>query len=574
MKSNPELEAAIDASPDDVDAHLVYADWLQSVDEPLGELIVVQHQRECATTVDQLEQYTAAEHRFMEAHEGDLFGDVTLRPFGLRWRLGFVREAHFAVLDAGTAVETLERFLHAPATRYLRALGIEHRPYVNSDYAPLTDVLARHGSLDLRALSIGTDRNSGQLGSLDALCRALPRLEWLRLRGYSLTPSDFAWESLRGLEMRVRETTGEVVESLRNAAWPQLTSLTIDLRGGRVIPDDLETLFADEGHFPMLRHLALVSGAGLSNELCRVLAESSILGQLHTLDLSDGSLTQAGADVLADALREEAPELRLLNLAENSLDAPVDALDPLEVDVHYGIQNGAGRQNFGWKKPQKYASEYSGWDQPHPSTAPLRAELKRRIAAGKIIDAVALYDSLPAYSRHRWGDSGRQTLLTLLGSLSPDHHPATVIRLAREAPPCARSQSVYAYEVLSLILSGELDAADVAAEELLALLANSPHFSPRESLVRIFKKWMEGISGDESVIPSLERSLGWEPVAWRRFALASILRNSDPERAATLLTEAYTGSMSVTPTLPSVDSARKLFADAPTCLEALDGLDR
>src|SRR5690606_38064295 len=41
-KSNPELEARIEQTPDDVHGYEVYADWLQSVGDPRGELIAVQ----------------------------------------------------------------------------------------------------------------------------------------------------------------------------------------------------------------------------------------------------------------------------------------------------------------------------------------------------------------------------------------------------------------------------------------------------------------------------------------------------------------------------------------------------
>ncbi|MGZ3423537.1 MAG: WGR domain-containing protein, partial [Polyangiales bacterium] len=41
--SNPELEAKIVADPNDTQAYLVFADWLQSKGDPRGELIAVQH---------------------------------------------------------------------------------------------------------------------------------------------------------------------------------------------------------------------------------------------------------------------------------------------------------------------------------------------------------------------------------------------------------------------------------------------------------------------------------------------------------------------------------------------------
>ena len=42
---NPELEAAIAKDLDDLDAHLVYADWLSDRGDPRGELIALQTKR-------------------------------------------------------------------------------------------------------------------------------------------------------------------------------------------------------------------------------------------------------------------------------------------------------------------------------------------------------------------------------------------------------------------------------------------------------------------------------------------------------------------------------------------------
>ena len=43
-------EEAARAHPDDVEAHLVYADWLQAQGDPYGELIVIQHPLATAPT--------------------------------------------------------------------------------------------------------------------------------------------------------------------------------------------------------------------------------------------------------------------------------------------------------------------------------------------------------------------------------------------------------------------------------------------------------------------------------------------------------------------------------------------
>lgn len=570
MKKNPELERAIARAPDDADAHLVYADWLQAEGDPAGELIVLQQQRASAADLDAVESVAGAERRYLDSHWDDLLPGVPAASVGLRWRLGFVREAHYLVTQSDEATDELDALLGAPVARFLQAVGIEHRSYVSSDYQPLLETLATHRRLPLKALSIGTDRNSGRLGSLRVVHEAFADLEWLRVRGYSIDPDGLQLEKLRSLELRVRETDALVIEALRNAAWPQLEHLTLDLRGGQLIPDDIEGLLRD-GRFPRLRHLALLSAAGLSNELCRVLSGSPIVNQLVTLDLSDGSMTQAGAEALAAGLGD-ASDLQLINLAENNLERAVAAFGNLAADVHYGVQNGAGRQNLGWKKPQRHAEAYNGPLGGHPSGEPVRSWLKT-MARTDLRAAVRRFDDIPAYSRHRWGEGGRQTLLAFLSVLSEQDRQETVHRLCREAPPSARSQSVFAHQVLAEALAGDRGRALESANRWLALLSGSPHFSPRESLIRIFKKWLEGLAGDDSVLPSLERSLAWEPVAWRRFVLASLLQEREPERAAELLRAAYQRSMTVTPPLPPPRAARRLFDASRGCAKVLDDAD-
>src|SRR5512145_1729696 len=59
---NPELEAAIEKNPSDADVWLVYADWLQSVGDPRGELMSLALQLELEPGADE----TMLRQRFAE----------------------------------------------------------------------------------------------------------------------------------------------------------------------------------------------------------------------------------------------------------------------------------------------------------------------------------------------------------------------------------------------------------------------------------------------------------------------------------------------------------------------------
>src|SRR5262249_31891500 len=100
-KTNPDLEKAIFANADDVEARLVYADWLQSAGDPRGELIVVQHGLSSDPTKKDLKKREA---EILEKHAASLLGP--LRKFAttadgeaeaaFTWSLGFIKTARFA----------------------------------------------------------------------------------------------------------------------------------------------------------------------------------------------------------------------------------------------------------------------------------------------------------------------------------------------------------------------------------------------------------------------------------------------------------------------------------------------
>ena len=70
--TNPELEANILAHPDDREAYLVYADWLQSHGDPRGELVAVQTK----LTQGANPALSAREQELFAAHAGEWLGEL------------------------------------------------------------------------------------------------------------------------------------------------------------------------------------------------------------------------------------------------------------------------------------------------------------------------------------------------------------------------------------------------------------------------------------------------------------------------------------------------------------------
>ncbi|MDP1827818.1 MAG: TIGR02996 domain-containing protein [Archangium sp.] len=106
---NPGLEAAIMATPDDDACWQVYADWLLSLGDPLGERI-----------------------RGLRTDDTEFLGN--LKPLvtehaalTIEWSHGFIRSAVLRSWGAVQADELLTWLLELPVTRFLRSLEVELR---------------------------------------------------------------------------------------------------------------------------------------------------------------------------------------------------------------------------------------------------------------------------------------------------------------------------------------------------------------------------------------------------------------------------------------------------------------
>ena len=127
-RRNPTLEAVMVERPDDVNAYLVYADWLQEQNDPRGELIAT--------------MAAGKPHDALLAANATQFIPPIRAKVDLHWELGFVREADFW----GASWTNARRLLRHPSALVLRSLGL--RQYArwadgNFDSATLVPLLPR-----------------------------------------------------------------------------------------------------------------------------------------------------------------------------------------------------------------------------------------------------------------------------------------------------------------------------------------------------------------------------------------------------------------------------------------------
>lgn len=120
MATNPQLEAAIEKDPDDEEAYLVYGDWLQTADDPRGELIAMQ----AAALRDPADKQIARRvTELLARHDEVLLGELG-GEMSVTWHLGFVRSVRLAAdKDPTKPVEALRALLAHPSGRFVRSIS-------------------------------------------------------------------------------------------------------------------------------------------------------------------------------------------------------------------------------------------------------------------------------------------------------------------------------------------------------------------------------------------------------------------------------------------------------------------
>jgi uncharacterized protein (TIGR02996 family) len=335
-KRNPALEEAIEKAPDNLEAYLVYGDWLQSQGDPRGELIALQcaaHQAEGEEATKLKRQAVALVRKYKEYLLGPLANleKVENEEFEVEWQFGFIKSARLARGDFDSefdVAEAVKQLFALPSARFLRELTFGMADFEENGYDTVIDALAEVRCPTLEKLFIGdfeypddTEISWTHLGNIEPLYKALPNLRSLKLRGGSLELGKAVnLPELREFTVESGGLPEGAVEAIAKSHWPKLERLEVWFgaenygAGGEV--DDIQPLLKGK-NLPKLKHLGLCN-AEFTNELCQVLHQSKILEQLETLDLSMGTMTDEGAAALA-ANAAAYKHLKHLDVTRNML---------------------------------------------------------------------------------------------------------------------------------------------------------------------------------------------------------------------------------------------------------------
>ncbi|WIG96531.1 WGR domain-containing protein [Myxococcus sp. SDU36] len=339
--SNPELEAAILKAPDNVDAYLVYSDWLQGQGDPRGELIAIQHAASQASGTeasDLKRKATAHIKKYQTLLLGELAAGVKTEELSLEWHLGFIRSARVSKKDYDSEFDVAEAvgtLLKHPSARFIRGLTLGMTDFEENDYGAAAEAIVQAGgSKTVEELFIGdfqypdeTEISWTHLHDISGLLKVLPGLRKLRLRGGDLALGDVDLPELREFTVETGGLPLAAIKSIASAKWPKLERLEMwfgrEDYGAEGGVEDLQPIL-DGKDLPNLKQLGL-RNSEFTDELAKVLPTAKVLKQLEKLDLSMGILSHEGAQALADNAAAFA-HLKQLDVTENTLTEEAQAL--------------------------------------------------------------------------------------------------------------------------------------------------------------------------------------------------------------------------------------------------------
>lgn len=179
-------------------------------------------------------------------------------------------------------------------------------------------------------------------GDYEKLFESMPQLEKLTIKGSTgLKLGKVNASNLRSLEIICGGLPKEVIQSVRDAKLPALEELRLyigveDYGFDGSIADIKELL--EKSDFPKLKILGLCDSE-IQDEVCEAVLSSKYIRQIKRLELSMGSLTDKGGQLLLDKL-PEFPNVKELDVHYHYLsDDMMEKLENLPIQVDTDEQN-------------------------------------------------------------------------------------------------------------------------------------------------------------------------------------------------------------------------------------------
>ncbi len=175
-------------------------------------------------------------------------------------------------------------------------------------------------------------------GDYSKLWAALPNLKELTIKGSTdLELGKVCHENLESLTIICGGLPEDVAASIRDAKLPNLKKLLLYIGvedyGFDGDADTVKELL-EKADFPKLEYLGIVDSE-IQDELAEVVLASKFMGQIHTLDLSMGTLTDKGGALVLEQV-VKWPNIKRLDLSYHYMSEEMASKFeelPIEVDV-------------------------------------------------------------------------------------------------------------------------------------------------------------------------------------------------------------------------------------------------
>lgn len=176
-------------------------------------------------------------------------------------------------------------------------------------------------------------------GDYSGLWAAMPQLEKLTIKGScNLVLGDIRHDKLQHLEIICGGLPSSVIQSVQKAKLPSLKTLLLYIGVEDYGFDgDISTIkeLLTQSDFPELTYLG-ITDSEIEDEIAEAVLDCKYINQITTLNLSMGSLTDRGGQMLLDKL-PDYPNIKALDLEYHFLsDEMMDQLqemDGIEVNV-------------------------------------------------------------------------------------------------------------------------------------------------------------------------------------------------------------------------------------------------
>lgn len=181
-------------------------------------------------------------------------------------------------------------------------------------------------------------------GDYSRLWAAMPQLKELTIKGSAdLELGEICHEGLESLTIICGGLSRSVLNSIQDAKLPGLKKLLlyigVEAYGFDGDENTVKELL-EKADFPKLTYLG-IEDSEIQDELAQVVLESKFMGQIETLDLANGTLTDKGGELLLKEL-PKWPNVKKLDVhyhyMSDEMAGKLEAL-PLEVDASEGNED-------------------------------------------------------------------------------------------------------------------------------------------------------------------------------------------------------------------------------------------